>query len=53
MNTSDKDTEMVKMVRIEEDVHSRLTQRGKYTQTMSDIIRELLDIVDKLEKGKK
>jgi predicted CopG family antitoxin len=53
MNTPDREVEMVKMVRIEEDVHSRLVKRGRYEQTMSDIIRELLDIADKLDKGRK
>jgi hypothetical protein len=52
MNTPTKDG-MVKMVRIDDDAHVRLVKRGRYDQTMSSIIRELLDMADKLEKGKK
>lgn len=44
---------MAKMVRIGEDVHARLVKRGRYSQTLSDIIRELLDMADKLERAKK
>lgn len=40
---------------LNKDVHARLVQRGRYSQTLSDIIRELLDMADKMEgvKGKK
>jgi hypothetical protein len=51
--STDIDLGKRKMIGVEEDVHARLVKRGRYDQTMSDIIREILDALEKFEKGKK
>jgi negative regulator of replication initiation len=43
--------ELVKMIKVKDDTYARLTRRfRKYGQTMDDIVRELLDIVEAKRK---
>ena len=42
---------MVKLIKVDEDIHERLTKMGQKNETYSDIIRKLLDAVEE-EKGK-
>lgn len=39
----------LKMVRIADDVHKRLADIGRYGESMSDIIKRILDEHDNLE----
>lgn len=38
------------MVRLEDDVHKRLTEEGKYGESLSGIVGRLLDEVDECRK---
>jgi 5-methylcytosine-specific restriction endonuclease McrA len=41
-----KGMNMVKLIKVDNDIHERLTKRGQKNETYSDIIRKLLDIVE-------
>ena len=43
--------ESMKTVRISDETHARLGELGKYTNTMDDIIRTVLDFWDSKHKG--
>jgi len=37
---------MVKLIKVDNDIHEKLTKMGQKNETYSDIIRRLLDIVE-------
>jgi predicted CopG family antitoxin len=45
----------MKMVRLDDDVHRRLTELGKYGESLSDIVQRVLDELEECKnaKGKK
>jgi predicted CopG family antitoxin len=45
----------MKMVRLDDDVHRRLTEIGKYGESLSDIVQRVLDELEECRKvrGKK
>jgi predicted CopG family antitoxin len=40
----------MKMVAVSEETHKRLADRGKWGESMDDLIKELLDKAEKREK---
>jgi len=36
----------LKTIKVSEDIHSKLVKRGRYDQTMNDIIKDLLEIAE-------
>jgi len=47
-----QELDSLKNIKVSEEVHERLGIRGRYFQTMNDVIKELLDTVEKFEKEK-
>jgi predicted CopG family antitoxin len=43
----------LKMVRVDDEVHKRLTEVGKYGESLSDIIKRVLDELEECKKSKK
>jgi predicted CopG family antitoxin len=40
----------LKTIKVSDDIHSKLVKRGRYDQTMNDIISELLKIAEERKK---
>ena len=42
----------MKMVRLDDEVHRRLTELGKYGESLSDIVSRVLDELEECKKSK-
>ena len=51
--TTTINTTQMKMVRLDDEVHKRLTELGKYGESLSDIVGRILDEVDECRKRSK
>ena len=41
----------VKNIKVTDDIHQKLSRRGRYGMTMNEIIKELLDVVESKKKN--
>jgi predicted CopG family antitoxin len=42
----------LKMVRVDDDVHKRLAEIGKYSESLSDIIKRVMDELEECKRNR-